>query len=105
VTGIPGPQEWPSPATATSPWVTFPVSTEPAARSASAREPCWLLAIGADTAPRLREPFRSADHGDLLYSGANLASDGTLIFEQEYLMVTARVPARPAAAAGSDASP
>jgi antitoxin VapB len=26
-----------------------------------------LLAIGADTAPRLREPFRSADHGDLLY--------------------------------------
>jgi antitoxin VapB len=25
-----------------------------------------LLAIGADTAPRLREPFRSADHGDLL---------------------------------------
>jgi antitoxin VapB len=26
-----------------------------------------LLAIGQDTAPRLREPFRSADHGDLLY--------------------------------------
>lgn len=26
-----------------------------------------LLAIGADTAPRLREPWRSADHGDLLY--------------------------------------
>jgi antitoxin VapB len=26
-----------------------------------------LLAIGADTASRLREPFRSADRGDLLY--------------------------------------
>jgi antitoxin VapB len=26
-----------------------------------------LLAIGHDTAPRLAEPFRSADHGDLLY--------------------------------------
>jgi antitoxin VapB len=26
-----------------------------------------LLAIGRDTATRLREPFRSADHGDLLY--------------------------------------
>lgn len=26
-----------------------------------------LLAIGADTAPRLHEPWRSADHGDLLY--------------------------------------
>ena len=25
-----------------------------------------LLAIGRDTAPRLREPFRTADHGDLL---------------------------------------
>ena len=26
-----------------------------------------LLAIGRDTAPRLREPFRSAEHGDLLH--------------------------------------
>ncbi len=26
-----------------------------------------LLAIGADTASRLREPWRSAEHGDLLY--------------------------------------
>ncbi len=26
-----------------------------------------LLAIGRDTAPRLREPFRSIDHGELLY--------------------------------------
>ena len=26
-----------------------------------------LLAIGKDCAPRLKEPFRSADHGDLLY--------------------------------------
>lgn len=26
-----------------------------------------LLAIGNDCAPRLKEPFRSADHGDLLY--------------------------------------
>lgn len=31
-----------------------------------------LLAIGADTAPRLREPFRSADHGDLLYDDQGL---------------------------------
>lgn len=31
-----------------------------------------LLAIGADTAPRLREPFRSADHGDLLYDNQGL---------------------------------
>ncbi len=31
-----------------------------------------LLAIGADTAPRLREPFRSADHGDLLYDQQGL---------------------------------
>ncbi len=26
-----------------------------------------LRAIGRDTAPRLREPFRSVEHGDLLY--------------------------------------
>jgi antitoxin VapB len=26
-----------------------------------------LLAIGRDCAPRLREPFRSIEHGDLLY--------------------------------------
>ncbi len=26
-----------------------------------------LLAIGQDCAPRLKEPFRSAEHGDLLY--------------------------------------
>jgi antitoxin VapB len=26
-----------------------------------------LLAIGRDCAPRLREPFRSADHAELLY--------------------------------------
>lgn len=26
-----------------------------------------LLAIGRDLAPRLREPYRSADHGDILY--------------------------------------
>jgi antitoxin VapB len=31
-----------------------------------------LLAIGADTAPRLREPLRSADHGDLLYDDQGL---------------------------------
>jgi antitoxin VapB len=31
-----------------------------------------LLAIGADTAPRLREPWRSADHGDLLYDDQGL---------------------------------
>jgi antitoxin VapB len=33
-----------------------------------------LLAIGRDTAPRLREPFRSADHGDLLYDERGLPS-------------------------------
>ena len=26
-----------------------------------------LLAIGKDCAPRLKEPFRSTDHGELLY--------------------------------------
>ncbi len=26
-----------------------------------------LLAIGRDCAPRLKEPFRSVEHGDLLY--------------------------------------
>jgi antitoxin VapB len=31
-----------------------------------------LLAIGRDTAPRLREPFRTADHGDLLYDQQGL---------------------------------
>ena len=31
-----------------------------------------LLAIGRDTAPRLREPFRSAEHGDLLYDERGL---------------------------------
>jgi antitoxin VapB len=31
-----------------------------------------LVAIGRDTAPRLREPFRSADHGDLLYDERGL---------------------------------
>jgi antitoxin VapB len=33
-----------------------------------------LLAIGADTARRLREPYRSADHGDLLYDDRGLPS-------------------------------
>ena len=31
-----------------------------------------LLAIGRDTAPRLHEPFRTADHGDLLYDERGL---------------------------------
>ena len=31
-----------------------------------------LLVIGRDTAPRLREPFRTADHGDLLYDERGL---------------------------------
>jgi antitoxin VapB len=31
-----------------------------------------LLAIGADLAPRLREPYRSHDHGDLLYDDRGL---------------------------------
>jgi len=31
-----------------------------------------LLAIGADTARRLREPYRSANHGDLLYDDRGL---------------------------------
>lgn len=33
-----------------------------------------LLVIGADAASRLREPFRSADHGDLLYDEQGLPS-------------------------------
>lgn len=31
-----------------------------------------LLAIGRDTAPRLLEPYRSAEHGDLLYDDKGL---------------------------------
>jgi len=31
-----------------------------------------LLAIGRDVAPRLSEPYRSADHGDLLYDDKGL---------------------------------
>lgn len=31
-----------------------------------------LLAIGRDCAPRLKEPFRSAQHGDLLYDDSGL---------------------------------
>jgi antitoxin VapB len=31
-----------------------------------------LLAIGRDTAPRLGEPLRSAEHGDLLYDERGL---------------------------------
>jgi antitoxin VapB len=31
-----------------------------------------LLAIGKDCAGRLKEPFRSADHGDLLYDDRGL---------------------------------
>jgi antitoxin VapB len=31
-----------------------------------------LLAIGQDTALRLHEPFRTADHGDLLYDERGL---------------------------------
>ena len=31
-----------------------------------------LLAIGKDCAPRLKEPFRSAEHGDLLYDDRGL---------------------------------
>jgi len=31
-----------------------------------------LLAIGKDCAVRLKEPFRSADHGDLLYDKRGL---------------------------------
>jgi antitoxin VapB len=31
-----------------------------------------LLQIGKDCAPRLKEPFRSIDHGDLLYDEKGL---------------------------------
>ncbi|MGH9499298.1 MAG: type II toxin-antitoxin system VapB family antitoxin [Terriglobales bacterium] len=31
-----------------------------------------LLEIGRDCAPRLKEPFRSADHGELLYDERGL---------------------------------
>jgi antitoxin VapB len=31
-----------------------------------------LLAIGKDCAPRLKEPFRTIDHGDLLYDERGL---------------------------------
>ncbi len=31
-----------------------------------------LLAIGRDCAPRLKEPFRSTDHADLLYDERGL---------------------------------
>lgn len=31
-----------------------------------------ILAIGRDCAPRLKEPYRSADHGDLLYDRRGL---------------------------------
>ena len=31
-----------------------------------------LLAIGQDCAPRLKEPFRSAQHGDLFYDDSGL---------------------------------
>ena len=31
-----------------------------------------LLAIGQDCAKRLKEPFRSADHGELLYDDRGL---------------------------------
>lgn len=31
-----------------------------------------LLQIGKDCAPRLKEPFRSIDHGDLLYDDKGL---------------------------------
>ena len=31
-----------------------------------------LLEIGRDCAPRLKEPFRSADHGNLLYDEKGL---------------------------------
>src|SRR5262249_21897050 len=33
-----------------------------------------LLAIGRDCAARLKEPFRSADHGDLLHNETRIAS-------------------------------
>ncbi len=33
-----------------------------------------LLAIGRDCARRLPEPYRSADHGDLLYDDSGLPS-------------------------------
>ena len=31
-----------------------------------------LLAIGKDCAPRIKEPFRSIEHGDLLYDDLGL---------------------------------
>ncbi len=31
-----------------------------------------LLAIGKEVAPRLKEPYRSGDHGDLLYDERGL---------------------------------
>jgi antitoxin VapB len=34
-----------------------------------------LLAIGRDSAPRFKEPYRSADHGDLLYDERGLPRD------------------------------
>lgn len=34
-----------------------------------------LLSIGKDCAARLKEPFRSKDHGDLLYDQKGLPAD------------------------------
>jgi antitoxin VapB len=41
-------------------------------RERAARLADRLLAIGKDCAARLKEPYRSADHGDLLYDEQGL---------------------------------
>jgi len=43
-----------------------------------------LLAIGRDCAARLKEPFRSADHGDLLYDERGLIDDRRYVRTNHY---------------------
>ena len=49
-----------------------------------------LLAIGQDCAGRLKEPFRSADHGDLLYDERGLRK--SLVSSRDGLCNPSRIP-------------
>jgi hypothetical protein len=71
----------------------------------------WVTFIQQVHGPTIVATQRAAAHGQSqelraglvrLYSSVNLATDGTLIFEQEYLIASARRPAHLIAATAPD---
>lgn len=82
-----------------------------AARMTGTSAEGWVTFIEQVHGPTIVAMQLAAAHGQSqelraglvrLYSSANLATDGTLIFEQEYLLATARRPAHPTTATAPD---